>query len=96
LPLIYKNLQSKLLKTRQRRPFKTDRISQAADLYHIERLVAVAFLIRHFLDAPDMLLALTIVQIILGLLLWGWTEIPLFFREAIHKMLQRRRDDEKK
>jgi hypothetical protein len=43
-----------------------------------------------------MLLALTIVQIILGLLLWGWTEIPLFFREAIHKMLQHRRDNEKK
>jgi hypothetical protein len=55
-------------------------------------IVAVAFFIRHFLNAPDMLLALTILQLILGLLWWGWTEIRLFFREAIHKMLQRRRD----
>ena len=55
-------------------------------------VVAVAFFIRHFLNAPDMLLALTILQLILGLLWWGWTEIPLFFREAIHKMLQQRRD----
>jgi hypothetical protein len=55
-------------------------------------IVAVAFFIRHFLNAPDMLLALTILQLILGLLWWGWTEIPLYFREAIHKMLQRRRD----
>jgi hypothetical protein len=57
-------------------------------------IVAVAFFIRHFLNAPDMLLALTILQLILGVLWWGWTEIPLFFREGIHKMLQRRRDGE--
>jgi hypothetical protein len=25
---------------------------------------------------------------------WGWTQIPLLFRERIHKMLQRGRDDE--
>jgi hypothetical protein len=60
------------------------------------RAVVLSQLIRHFLNAPDMLLALTILQLILGLLWWGWTEIPLFFREAIHKMLQRRRYDEKK
>jgi hypothetical protein len=57
-------------------------------------IVAVAFFIRHFLNAPDMLLALTILQLILGVLWWGWTEIPLFSREAIHKMLQRRREGE--
>jgi hypothetical protein len=25
---------------------------------------------------------------------WGWTEIPLFFRGAIHRMLQRSREDD--
>jgi len=43
-------------------------------------IVAVAFFIRHFLNAPDMLLALTILQLILGLLWWGWTEITLLPR----------------
>jgi hypothetical protein len=41
-----------------------------------------------------MVLALAMLQIILGTLWWGWTQIPLLFRERIHKMLQRRRDDE--
>ena len=57
-------------------------------------IIAIRFFIEHFLNTPDMLLALTILQIVLGMLWWGWTEIPLFFREAIHKMLQRRRDDD--
>jgi len=57
-------------------------------------IVAVAFFIDHFLRSPDMLLALTVLQMVLGMLWWGWTEIPLLFRETIHKMLQRRRNDE--
>jgi hypothetical protein len=59
-------------------------------------IAAIFFVIRHFLHSPDMLLALTILQMVLGMLWWGWTEIPLVFREKIHKMLQRRRDGEKK
>jgi len=42
-----------------------------------------------------MLLALAILQILLGTLWWGWTQIPLFFREAIHRMLQRKRNGDK-
>jgi hypothetical protein len=42
-----------------------------------------------------MLLALAILQIVLGMLWWGWTQIPLFFRERIHKMLQKRRDSDR-
>jgi hypothetical protein len=53
-------------------------------------IFAIKFFIQHFLHTPDTLLALTIMQTVLGMLWWGWTEIPLFFREAIHKMLQRR------
>jgi hypothetical protein len=58
-------------------------------------IAAVAFFVQHLLNTPDMLLALAILQILLGMLWWGWTQIPLFFREAIHKMLQRKRDGEK-
>jgi hypothetical protein len=47
------------------------------------------FFLRHLLNKPDTVLALVVLQILLGMLWWGWTEIPLFFREAIHKMLQR-------
>ena len=55
-------------------------------------IVAVEFFIKHFLHSPDMLLVLTILQMVLGMLWWGWTEIPLVFRETIHKMLQHRRN----
>ena len=57
-------------------------------------ILAIRFVIEHFLNTPDMLLALTTLQMVLGMLWWGWTEIPLFFREAIHKMLQRRNKGE--
>ena len=65
-------------------------------LLAIFSIAAIAFFVRHLLHTPDMLLALTILQILLGTLWWGWTQIPLFFRERIHKMLQRRRDGEQK
>jgi hypothetical protein len=57
-------------------------------------IVAIRYFIRRFLNTPDMLLALTVLQMVLGMLWWGWTEIPLFFREAIHRMLQRKRGDD--
>jgi hypothetical protein len=57
-------------------------------------IMAVEFFIKHFLHSPDMLLALTVLQMVLGMLWWGWTEIPLVFRETIHKMLQRRNKGE--
>lgn len=53
---------------------------------------AIVFFVRYFLNTPDTILALAILQVVLGLLWWGWTQIPLFFRHAIHKMLQRRRN----
>lgn len=59
-------------------------------------IAAVAYFVHHFLNTPDTLLALAILQILLGMLWWGWTQIPLFFRGAIHRMLQQRRKDETK
>src|SRR6266481_1646550 len=44
--------------------------------------------------ATFLLLALTVLQMALGMLWWGWTEIPRFFREKVHKMLQRRNNGE--
>lgn len=58
-------------------------------------IAAIVYFLRHLLDKPDTVLALVVLQILLGTLWWGWTEIPLFFREAIHKMLQRKGDREK-
>jgi len=57
-------------------------------------LVAIRFFIKHFLNSPDTLLALTVLQMALGILWWGWTEIPRFFRRKVHKMLQRRNNGE--
>ena len=64
-------------------------------LLAIISIAAVLFFVQHLLNSPDMVLALAILQVLLGTLWWGWTQIPLFFREAIHKMLQRRRNDER-
>lgn len=52
----------------------------------------VFFMVRQLLNRPDMFLALALLQIVLGFLWWGWMQIPLFFRSAIHRMLQRKRN----
>ena len=57
-------------------------------------LISIAFvfyMVRQLLNRPDMFLALAFLQILLGLLWWGWMQIPLFFRNAIHRTLQRKR-----
>jgi hypothetical protein len=63
-------------------------------LLAIISIAAIVFFFQRLLNSPDMVLALAMLQIILGTLWWGWTQIPLLFRERIHKMLQRRREDE--
>jgi hypothetical protein len=63
-------------------------------LLAIFSIAAIVFFAQHLLNSPDMVLALAMLQVILGTLWWGWTQIPLLFRERIHKMLQRRREDE--
>jgi len=65
-------------------------------LLAIFSILAIVFFVRHFLNDSDMFLALAVLQIVLGLLWWGWTQIPLCFRKAIHKMLQRRRNGDEK
>ena len=64
-------------------------------LLSIISIAAVFFVIRQLLNRPDMLLALALLQIILATLWWGWMQIPLFFRSAIHRMLQRKRNRER-
>jgi RNA polymerase subunit RPABC4/transcription elongation factor Spt4 len=53
-------------------------------------VIAIRLFIKHLLNSPDVLLALAVLQMVLGMLWWGWAEIPLLFREKVHKMLQRR------
>jgi RNA polymerase subunit RPABC4/transcription elongation factor Spt4 len=58
--------------------------------------ITVVFLfLRELLQRPDILLALALLQIILTMLWWGWTQVPLFFRNAIYKMLKRKRDGDR-
>lgn len=55
----------------------------------------VFFMVKQLLNRPNMFLALAVLQILLAMLWWGWAQIPLFFRSAIHRMLQRRRNGPK-
>jgi hypothetical protein len=56
----------------------------------------VIFFFNRFLFSHDMLLGLAAIDFVLGVLWWGWTEIPLQFRKTIHRWLQRHgRDDSK-
>lgn len=49
----------------------------------------VAFFVDRFLFSHDMLLGLAAIDFVLGVLWWGWTEIPLQFRKHIHRWLQK-------
>src|SRR5439155_17274368 len=55
----------------------------------------VVLFVNRFLFSHDMLLGLAAIDFVLGVLWWGWTEIPLYFRKSIHRMLQRQGKDEK-
>ena len=55
----------------------------------------VAFFVNRFLFSHDMLLGLAAIDFVLGVLWWGWTQIPLYFRKTIHRWLQRHGKDEK-
>jgi hypothetical protein len=51
----------------------------------------VALFINELLNRPDMLLAVVLLLIALGFLWWVWAQIPLWFRNAIYRMLTRKR-----
>src|SRR5260370_40504573 len=51
-------------------------------------IFAITFFIKHFLNTPDMLLPLTIMQMVLVLLCSCGTAIPRSPCNALHKILQ--------
>jgi len=59
-------------------------------------LLTITFFVRHLLKSPHALVAFAFVETVLGILWWGWTEIPRVLRGAIHKTLQRRRHGEER
>jgi len=44
----------------------------------------VVFFFNRFLFSHDMLLGLAGIDFVLGVLWWGWTQIPFYFRKSIH------------
>ena len=58
---------------------------------------AVAVLLfRAIVESPQMLFAIVFLGIAAGVLLWIWSELPLWFRKAIYKMLKRKRNGDER
>jgi RNA polymerase subunit RPABC4/transcription elongation factor Spt4 len=55
-------------------------------------IAAVVFVINAVAQRPDLLFALLMLFVALGILWWVWSQLPQWFRTAIYKVLKRRRD----
>lgn len=58
-------------------------------------LVAAFLLMRQFLTNPRWLGALVSLAIVWGLLAWLWSELPLWFRKLVRRLLQRKRKEDR-
>jgi RNA polymerase subunit RPABC4/transcription elongation factor Spt4 len=58
-------------------------------------VLAVALLVRALFESPNLLLALVFLGVALGILWWMWEQVPLWFRKAIRRLLQRKRKGER-
>jgi predicted acyltransferase len=57
-------------------------------------ILVAALLVRELFANPQWVLALIFLGIACGILAWIWTEIPLWFRKIVRRLLGRdRRDD---
>jgi len=57
-------------------------------------LVSV-FLIRELATNPQWLLALIFLGIAWGIIGWMWSELPLWFRNTVRRLLRRKRKDDR-
>ena len=57
-------------------------------------IAVVAFAIHSILTSPQLMCWTVLLLIVLGILWWLWSQIPLWFRKAIHKMLMRKQNGE--
>lgn len=58
-------------------------------------ILAAALLIRELLTNPRWLLALVFLGIVWGVLAWIWSELPLWFRKIVRRLLERKRKDDR-
>src|SRR5713101_5189410 len=49
-------------------------------------ILSVVLMIREISQRPDMIVALAMLSIALGILWWIWSQLPAWFRTAIYKM----------
>ncbi len=54
-------------------------------------VLAIAAFFYELFDRPAMLTSAVCLLIALGILWWMWAQIPLWFRNAIYRMLRRKR-----
>jgi RNA polymerase subunit RPABC4/transcription elongation factor Spt4 len=52
----------------------------------------IVFFVTELMTRPDMVCAAIRLLIALGFLWWVWSELPAWFRRAIHNLLKRRRE----
>jgi hypothetical protein len=57
-------------------------------------VTTVALLINAITNRPDLLFALVMLSVALGILWWVWSELPQWFRTLVYRMLKRRSDGE--
>jgi ABC-type nickel/cobalt efflux system permease component RcnA len=63
-------------------------------LVFLSIIVALLF-IHELLTNPRVQCASVLLLIALGILWWIWSQLPLWFRKAIYRMLQRKRQGER-
>jgi hypothetical protein len=59
-------------------------------------ILTVVFLFEALLASPRMVCILMYLAIVAGILGWIWTELPMWFRKAVYRLLKRKRDGEGK
>lgn len=59
-------------------------------------ITAAVGVIHAVIQNPQLLYALILLSIALGILWWAWSELPQWLRSAVYRMLKRRRDGEDK
>lgn len=58
-------------------------------------ILVAALLVRELLTNPQWLIALIFLGIVCGILAWIWSELPLWFRKIVRRLLQRKRRDDR-
>jgi hypothetical protein len=59
-------------------------------------ILTVVLLLKALLASPRMICVLVFLAIAAGTLTWVWTELPMWFRKAVYRLLTRSREREVK